>query len=107
MCKTDATNIVHYNDNTIEEWAKIFEELATIENAAWVSETGEPRFSGTQNNLFWSHLTKDRWMRKAIHTWIIYHGGSPVSFCLAIDSADTRNIIANSYDSRVAEFSTG
>lgn len=107
MCKAADTKIVHYNDLGVDEWCDVFTDLAAIEKAAWVSKSGDPRFMGDQNQMFWSHLTRDPWMRKAMHAWVIYHDGSPVSLCFTIDSGDTRYILANSYDSRVAKFSTG
>lgn len=107
MCKLEDTKIVHYSDVSADGWNSVFTELAIVENASWVSKTGDPRFVGEKNHQFWSHQAKDPWMRKAMHAWVIYHGGTPVSFCFAMDSGDTRYIIANSYDSTVAEFSTG
>lgn len=90
-----------------DDWARIFEDLAHVESNAWISSRGEPRFLGKKNQKFWNYLVSDPWMRRAMHVWLIYLDDNPVSFALTIDSKDVRYVIANSYDEKVAEFSTG
>ncbi len=107
MCKVAETELVHHTGGNADDWVRVFDDLGTVEMASWVAESGDPRFAGDRNKIFWTHLAHDAWMREAMHAWVVYHGGTPVSFCFALDAGDTRFVMANSYDARVAEFRTG
>lgn len=106
LCRNGPTELRHYN-GVDTDWPQVFSDAAAVENAAWVSQRGETRFLGAENQLYWNSLAQDPWFAKALHMWLVYHEEKPVSFVLAIDSVDTRYLYANSYDEAVAKYSTG
>jgi len=96
-----------YKSETADVWKKVFEDLATVESNAWISETGEPRFLGDLNQVFWNKLINHQWYSDALSIWILYLDGKPVSHDVAIDTERVRYSIAGSYDENVANFRTG
>lgn len=101
-----ATELHHFTDAGAD-WPAILHDIQTVEAASWVARTGEPRFLGARNGAYWTRLTADPWFGRAINVWLIHHDGAPVSFALTLDSGGTRYVIANSFDERVARYSTG
>jgi hypothetical protein len=97
----------HYNGCSPDEWREVFRDIRTVEAHSWVAQSGEPRFLGARNELFWETLLADEWFSQAIHAWLTYHQGTAVTFNLVLDSGHTRYGIATGYDARVAKFSTG
>lgn len=100
------TTLRHFTDAGAD-WTAVIRDIQTVEVAAWVARDGEPRFLGSRNACYWARLTADPWFGRALNVWIIYHCDAPVSFALALDSGDTRYVIANSFDERVAQYRTG
>jgi hypothetical protein len=107
LCRRGPTEIRHFNNCTVSEWETVLRDLRAVEAASWVATSGEPRFLGQSNELFWRTLLLDAWFRQAIHVWLIYHADVAVSFNLVLDSGNTRYGIASSFDIRFAEFGTG
>ena len=96
-----------YKSEKPDTWQEVFKDLATIESNAWISETGEPRFLGNLNQVFWNELVTHQWYSDALSIWILYLNGKPVSHDVAIDTENVRYAIAGSYDEEVAKFRTG
>lgn len=106
FCGAGQTELRHYHGMG-EDWASVMRDVATVEKASWVAQRGEPHFLGTANQDYWATLCQDDWFANALHLWMIYHEGRPVSFALAIDSGQTRYVYANSFDEAVAQHRTG
>jgi CelD/BcsL family acetyltransferase involved in cellulose biosynthesis len=100
------TELRHFNDAG-EAWPMVLRDIAKVEAASWVAREGDPHFMGERTQVYWAKLTVDPWFSRALNVWLIYHGGEPVSFALTLDSGRTRYVLANSFDERVAKFSTG
>ncbi|MCH8683872.1 GNAT family N-acetyltransferase [Pedomonas mirosovicensis] len=100
------TELRHFNGAGCD-WPSVFADIRAVEAASWVAQTGEPRFLGARNERYWNQLMDDPWFNQAVNVWLIDHCGTPVSFALTLDSGSTRYVIANSFDERVAKFSTG
>lgn len=107
MEELGTAEIKRYNSISSEEWETVFQEVETVEEKAWISEMGEPRFAGKANQQFWNNLVQDEWFSKAINIWIMYLDQEPVSYSISIDSGEIRYGLATSYCESIAQFSPG
>lgn len=107
MQQAGPCELICHSELNEADWYQVFGEVADVEGRSWVGDLGEARFVGEQNQTFWRTLASDPWIQQSLKVWMIYFDGHPVSFCLALDAGQTRYIIANSYDPKVADFSTG
>jgi hypothetical protein len=107
MKKQGEVQIEHYHRENPADWTDVFAQLAHVESRAWVAERGEPRFMGKENQSYWRALLESGRFLHALHVWMTYFNGSPVSFLFALDGHRTRYLYANSYDMAVADHSTG
>lgn len=107
LCEKGPSEIHHFHGCPLSKWIQVFQDVRIVEAASWVAKSGEPRFIGQKNEQFWETLVGDPWFRESFNVWLIYHDGEPVSFNVALDAGGTRYEIANSFDERVAKYSTG
>ncbi|KGJ96791.1 GNAT family N-acetyltransferase [Colwellia psychrerythraea] len=105
--KVGSGEIIHFNDICADRWKGVFSDLSQIESKAWISQKGEPRFLGVNNQRYWNQLIQNTAFSKNLNIWVMFLDSKPVSYVTTMDTKTTRFVLSNSYIDEVKDFSTG
>ncbi|MEP9403343.1 GNAT family N-acetyltransferase [Sphingomonas sp. VNH70] len=88
----------------------IFEALADIERASWISARTDGRdakFTATGHGAFWRAAARDPAIAATIRAAILRVDGTAAAFSFDLDAGTMKYVVANSYDPRFARHSPG
>jgi CelD/BcsL family acetyltransferase involved in cellulose biosynthesis len=109
MRRIGRLEINEYRSVEHNHWQSVLLDAATVERNSWVSnETGgNILFDSDAGQKFWNRVVDDEFVSSALSLWLIYFDGQPASFSLTLDVGERKFILANLYDERFKDHSTG
>ena len=89
------------------DWPAAFDLLAQVEQASWVADGRDAKFTASGHGRFWRAAAADPVLAGSFNAALLTIGGCPAAFSFDIDAGETRYAVANSYDPAFARHSPG